>query len=223
MERILEPEVMDSLEESLAYDKMDFTEVNQAFVDEAIAQCDLDVALVLDIGTGPGRIPVMMAQSRPQWRIIAIDMAETMLAIARQHVFKAGLTAQISLELADAKNLPYPDGYFDLVISNSLVHHLPEPKLFFEQVKRVVKPNGGLLIRDLFRPGDRETINQLVNSIGQEYDPHQAKLFRDSLHAALTLNEVREIVESVGLTGVKIDQSSDRHWSISRSGSDFRF
>ncbi|BAZ05273.1 class I SAM-dependent methyltransferase [Calothrix sp. NIES-3974] len=223
MERILEPEVMDSLEESLAYDKMDFTEVNQAFVNEAIAQCDLDVALVLDIGTGPGRIPVMMAQSRPQWRIIAIDMAETMLAIARQHVFKAGLTAQISLELADAKNLPYPDGYFDLVISNSLVHHLPEPKLFFEQVKRVVKPNGGLLIRDLFRPGDRETINQLVNSIGQEYDPHQVKLFRDSLHAALTLNEVREIVESVGLTGVKIVQSSDRHWSISRSGSDFRF
>lgn len=223
MERILEPEVMDSLEESLAYDKMDFTEVNQAFVNEAIAQCDLDVALVLDIGTGPGRIPVMMAQSRPQWRIIAIDMAETMLAIAKQHVFKAGLTAQISLELADAKNLPYPDGYFDLVISNSLVHHLPEPKLFFEQVKRVVKPNGGLLIRDLFRPRDRETVNQLVNSIGQEYDPHQAKLFRDSLHAALTLNEVREIIESVGLTGVKIDQSSDRHWSISRSGSDLRF
>lgn len=216
MERILEAEVMDSREESQAYDRMDFTEVNRAFVNDALAQCDLDMALVLDIGTGPGRIPVMMAQSRPQWQIIATDMAETMLAIARQHVAEVGLTAQISLELADAKNLPYQDCCFDLVISNSLVHHLPEPKLFFEQLKRVVKPNGGVLIRDLFRPADMETINQLVNSIGHEYDLHQAKLFRDSLHAALTLNEVREIVEFVGLTGVKIYQNSDRHWSISR-------
>jgi ubiquinone/menaquinone biosynthesis C-methylase UbiE len=217
MERVTEPEVMDSLTEAIEYDAMDFTEVNTAFAKSAIALGPPEEGIILDAGTGPGRIPVLICQMRPKWQIIAIDAAKSMLEVAAQHVQQANLESSVSLELVDAKSLPYEDGHFDMIISNSLVHHLPDPLPFFRELKRVVKSNGGIFIRDLFRPANAEIMNALVDSIGEEYDEYQKKLFRDSLHAALTLDEVNQLIYQVGLQQVKVYQSSDRHWTAERS------
>lgn len=215
MQRVLEPEVMDTLEEAIEYDAMDFTEVNTAF-----AQCAIELGsqsgLVLDAGTGTARIPILICQRCPQWQMIGIDLAENMLLIGSKNVEQAGLQKQISLELADSKQLPYQDGQFDMVISNSIVHHLPDPLPFFMEIKRVLKPNGAIFIRDLIRPVDESTMNAFVESIGTDYDGHQKMLFRDSLHAAFTLDEVNELVQKAGLEDVKVYQSSDRHWTVER-------
>ena len=216
MQRVLEPEVMDSWEEAVAYDAMDFTEVNAAFAQKAIALAP-KVAKVLDLGTGTARIPLILSQQRPQWQIIAIDLAENMLKIGAEHIKKAGLQKQIILELVDAKQLPYPNEHFDLVISNSLFHHLPDPLPFLQEINRVLKPQGALLIRDLIRPNNQEILQNLVESIGAEYDAHQKQLFADSLHAAFTIDEVNQLMSQAGLKDVKIYQSSDRHWTAERS------
>lgn len=216
MQRVLEPEVMDSWEEAVAYDAMDFTEVNAAFAQKAIALAP-KVAKVLDLGTGTARIPLILCQQRPQWQIIAIDLAENMLKIGAEHIKKAGLQKQIILELVDAKQLPYPNEHFDLVISNSLFHHLPDPLPFLQEINRVLKPKGAILIRDLIRPTNQENLHNLVESIGTEYDAHQKQLFADSLHAAFTIDEVNQLILQAGLQDVKIYQSSDRHWTAERS------
>jgi len=214
MQRVTEPEVMDSQEEAIAYDAMDFTEVNTAFAQRAI---ELALSgLMLDAGTGTARIPILICQERPQWQIIGIDLAESMLQVGRKNVEQAGLQQQITLESVDAKQLPYPDAHFDMVISNSLIHHLPDPLPFLKELKRVLKPNGGILIRDLIRPMNEDIMNGLVDSIGTEYDEHQKMLFRDSLHAAFTLDEVNQLVLDAGLEGAKLYQSSDRHWTLER-------
>ncbi len=218
MKRILEEEVMDTVSESVAYDAMDFVEVNTAFANEVVATGPKEHALVLDAGTGPGRIPVLICQMQANWQIVAIDMAESMLQIAAQHVVQASLQNRIHLELVDAKRLPYEDGHFDMVISNSLVHHLPDPLSFFQELKRVLKPQGAIFLRDLLRPSNEATINALVDSIGTDYDLHQRKLFRDSLYAALTLDEVQHLITQAGLEDLHIFQSSDRHWTAKRGG-----
>ena len=217
MERVLEPEVMDSLTEAIEYDAMDFTEVNTAFAKSAFALGPPEQGIILDAGTGPGRIPVLISQMRSKWQIIAIDTAKSMLEVATQHVQEANLQSSIRLELVDAKSLPYEDGHFDMIISNSLIHHLPDPLPFFKELKRVVKSNGGIFIRDLIRPENAEIMNALVDSIGEEYDEYQKKLFRDSLHAALTQDEVNQLISLSGLLNVKVYQSSDRHWTAERS------
>jgi ubiquinone/menaquinone biosynthesis C-methylase UbiE len=216
MQRVLEPEVMDTPEEAVEYDAMDFTEVNTAFADRAI-QLGTSTAKVLDAGTGTARIPILICQRCPQWQITAIDLAQSMLQISTNNVKEAGLEQQITLELIDAKQLPYPDGQFDVVISNSLIHHLPDPLPFLKELKRVIKPNGAILIRDLIRPPSEEVINTLVEGIGTEYDEHQKMLFRDSLHAAFTLDEVNQLISAAGLEDVKVYQSSDRHWTAERA------
>ncbi|MBD2308484.1 class I SAM-dependent methyltransferase [Chroococcidiopsis sp. FACHB-1243] len=217
MLRILEPEVMDSWEEAVEYDAMDFVEVNTAFAQTASELCRLDTAKVLDAGTGTARIPIILSQMHPQWQIWGIDLAENMLKLGFQNVKAAGLQDRISLELVDAKRLPYPDDYFDLVISNSLVHHLPNPLPFLQELKRVLQPKGAICIRDLIRPSDAATIDRLVEGIGTEYSDRQKDLFRDSLHAAFTIDEVEQLVTQAEIPGVRIYQSSDRHWTVERN------
>ncbi|MBD2035448.1 class I SAM-dependent methyltransferase [Phormidium sp. FACHB-592] len=216
MQRVLEPEVMDTWEESVAYDAMDFTAVNEAFAERVIALAP-ESALVLDAGTGTARIPILLCQQRPQWQVIGIDRSKTMLQIGAANVKQAGLQAQITLADEDAKQLPYPNGYFDAVVSNSLVHHLPEPLPFLQELKRVLKPRGAIVLRDLLRPIDIATVDSLVSSIGDDYDAHQQQLFRDSLCAAFRLEELRALLDTAGLQDVLLYQSSDRHWTAERS------
>lgn len=217
MQRVLEPEVMDTSEEAIEYDAMDFTEVNTAFAQRTI-ELGPQSGLILDAGTGTARIPILICQLCPQLRIIGNDLSKNMLLIGSKNVDRAGLQNQISLELGDSKQLPYQDGQFDMVISNSIVHHLPDPLPFFLEVKRVLKPNGAIFIRDLIRPDNETIMNAFVEKIGQEsgYDERQNMLLRDSLHAAFRLDEVNELVQKAGLERVKVYQSSDLHWTAER-------
>lgn len=213
--RVLEPEVMDTWEDAVEYDSMDFTEVNTAFAQLAV-KLGPQAGLVLDVGTGTSRIPILIAQMCPNWQIWAIDLSENMLKVGAQNVEKAGLQQQIKLEQVDGKQMPYPDGLFDMVISNSIIHHLPDPLPFFREVKRLLKPGGSILLRDLIRPSDLATMDALVASIAGEYNQYQTQLFRDSLHAALTPDEVNQMVLDAGLSEVRVYQSSDIHWTAER-------
>lgn len=215
MDRVLEPEVMDTWQEATAYDAMDFTVVNTAFATDAIA-LDPDAVKVLDLGTGTARIPILMCQQRPQYLFTAIDLAQSMLIIGRRNVEEANLIQRIRLERVDSKRMPYPDLEFDMVISNSLVHHLPEPLSFVREIKRLIKPDGAILIRDLIRPENDRIVNELVAKFGGDYDDRQQQLFRDSLMAALTLTEVQELIDRAGLLQVKLARSSELHWTITR-------
>ncbi len=215
MDRILEPEVMDTWLEATAYDAMDFGAVNTAFATDAI-ELDPHAIKILDIGTGTARIPILMCQQRPQYLITGVDLAQSMSIVGQRNIEAAGLNQRIRLELVDAKRMPYPDLEFDMLISNSLVHHLPDPLSFFQEIKRLVRSGGAILIRDLIRPENDEVVTSLVAKFGGEYDAHQQQLFHDSLKAALTLAEVQELIDRVGLAQVKLTQSSDLHWTIAR-------
>jgi ubiquinone/menaquinone biosynthesis C-methylase UbiE len=195
---------------------MDFTQVNQEFTELAI-ELGPETGLILDAGTGTARIPILIAQRRSQWQITGIDLSANMLFIGNQNVEQAGLEQQIKLEQIDSKQLPYPDATFDMVISNSIVHHLTNPLLFFQEIQRLLKPQGGIFLRDLTRPSSETELNSLVEQYARDCNEHQKKLFRDSLNAAYTLDEIINFIESVGLENMRIYQSSDRHWTAERS------
>jgi Methylase involved in ubiquinone/menaquinone biosynthesis len=216
IERIPEVEVMDTWEAASEYDGMDFSQVNQEFAQLAI-ELGPETGLILDGGTGTARIPILIAQRRSKWQITGIDLSANMLFIGNQNIEQAGLQEQIKLEQVDAKQLPYPDDQFDLVISNSIVHHLSDPLLFFQEIQRVLKPQGGIFLRDLTRPSSETELNSLVEQYAGNCNDHQQKLFRDSLQAAYTLDEIINFIESVGLENIRVYQSSDRHWTAERS------
>src|SRR4051794_12790297 len=109
--RVLEPEVMDSAEEARDYDAMDHATVNAVFVADFLAAWNGRNPL-LDVGTGTAQIPIALARQSPTANLIAIDLADHMLALGRRNVERAGLSQRIRLERVDAKQMPYPDATF---------------------------------------------------------------------------------------------------------------
>lgn len=215
--RVLEPEVMDSEAEAVDYDAMDHSEVNRKFVDDFVATRPL-AGEILDLGTGTAQIPIELCRRGPQWRVLAIDLAESMLRVARTNVANAGLGGQIELSRIDAKQLPYPDGTsnagrFAAVISNSIVHHIPEPFGMLAELCRVVRPGGTIFVRDLMRPVDDATVNRLVATYAAGANDHQRQMFDDSLRAALSLDEMRLLVKRLGFEPTTVQATSDRHWT----------
>ncbi len=213
--RILEPEVMDDPAEAIAYDAMDFSDVNQDFANLVVATCPHTTVKVLDLGTGTARIPIFVAQQRPQWQIIATDLAPSMLAVGQKNIEAAKLTAQIQLQLADSKQLSFGDRCFEVIMSNSLIHHLPDPLPCFKEMRRLLKPGGAIILRDLFRPTSTAKIDEIIAGVDDaDFDEHQLKLFRDSLFAAFTVEEIQAIAAQAGLSSAKVEQSSERHWTL---------
>lgn len=218
--RTLETEVMDSEAEAVDYDSMDHSEVNRRFVDQLL-ECRQPAEgtserpiRVLDVGTGTALIPLELCGRDNLTHVTAVDLAAHMLQLGQRNVIRAGMQSRIKLEQIDAKRLPYADGTFDWVISNSIVHHIPDPLPVLADMVRVLKSGGLLFVRDLLRPMDLATLKHLVATYAGEANAHQRQMFDDSLHAALTLDEVRTMLASLGLPTAWVTQSTDRHWTI---------
>ena len=214
--RVLEPEVMDRPEEARDYDAMDFTVVNGRFVADFLqAHGAGRGSEILDVGTGPGRIAIALCRADRHCRVLGVDLAGPMLDLARRNVADAELTDRIRFARGDAKSLPFPDGRFEAVLSNTIVHHIPDPVLALAEMARLVAPGGTLFVRDLARPAHADAVEALVeqHTVGE---PVAAKaLFRDSLHAGLTLDEVRAMIGPLGIGPEALGMTSDRHWTLS--------
>jgi ubiquinone/menaquinone biosynthesis C-methylase UbiE len=217
--RTLEPEVMDTPEEARAYDTMDHREVNARFVEDFLADAQgFGIALagdVLDLGTGTAQIPIALCRRNQEIRVIAVDAAAAMLQVGAENVAAAGLGERIVLERADAKRLPYAAGRFGAVMSNSIVHHIPQPGAVLAEAVRVTAPGGFLFFRDLMRPPDVATLDRLVETYAAGGDDVQRALFADSLRAALTITEARALISSLGFDPQGLRPTSDRHWTWS--------
>lgn len=217
LQRVLEPEAMETEKDAIEYDGMDFTETNTSFAVRALELAPAS-GRILDLGTGTARIPILMLERDTRDLFIhALDLSKAMLNVARKNIETARMNHRVSLEVADAKNPPVQDRSYDMVISNSLAHHIPNPSALFKTVVRTAKPRAGLLIRDLLRPDSVADANYLVEKYAGDVDEYQRKLYRDSLFAALTIPEVTEFLKDAGIMDAEVVQSSDRHWSVERA------
>ena len=212
LERILETEVMDTFQEAQDYDDMNHAEVNRAFVSDLLAAGEIE-GDVLDLGTGTAQIPIELCGRREDCRVMAVDLAVSMLDLARYNIEVAGRIGRITLDKVDAKQLPYSNGMFDVVMSNSIVHHIPDPLPVLREAVRVTAAGGLLFFCDLLRPADKATLEELVAAHAGDANDQQRRMFRDSLHAALDLAEIRSLVAQLGFDAESVQATSDRHWT----------
>jgi ubiquinone/menaquinone biosynthesis C-methylase UbiE len=214
--RILEPEAMDGPEEVARYDAMDHRAVNETFVaDFLAAHGPCRGGEILDVGTGTARIPIALALADPEARIVGFDLAPAMLDRAGRNVAEAGLAGRVRFVLGDAKApATLGDARYEAVISNTIVHHIPDPAPAIAAMAERVAPGGTLMIRDLYRPDDQETLARLVEQHAGGEVPEARELFRASLHAGLTLAEIADLCTAIGVPADAVSMTSDRHWTL---------
>jgi ubiquinone/menaquinone biosynthesis C-methylase UbiE len=99
-------------------------------------------ATVLDVGTGPGRLPATLAERRPDLCLHGADLSPDMVELARH------ARPGIAFEVADVAALPWPDASLDVVVSTLSAHEWPDPVAAAAELARVLRPGGRLMIYD---------------------------------------------------------------------------
>jgi len=214
MQRTPEPELMDAPEQALAYAQADFSESNQRFVDDFVRLAAGQTSgRLIDLGCGPGDICLRLAHALPDWTIIGLDAGPNMLAQARAAL--AGMLDSDRVELV-LQQLPceLPGKPLDAIVSNSLLHHLPDPMSLWQTIAEQAETGCLIQIMDLHRPESVDQARRIVERHAAGAPAILAEDFYNSLLAAYTVDEVAEQCRQSGLTGLSVNRSSDRHWLL---------
>ena len=213
MDRTPEPAPPNPSEEAREYHAMDHSAVNRQFVDDFLVSPS--GPQVIDLGSGPAAIPIELCQRGDEYEVLAVDAEVEMLEIAKIEIDVAGMLGRISLQHATVEEMDqFEDAIADSVISNSLLHHLDNPATGLEVAVRLTKPGGRVFFRDLARPETAEQVETLVDLYCGEESEQARQLFRQSLHAALTLDEIRSIAGGLGIGSDHVQMTTDRHWTL---------
>lgn len=217
MQRILESELMDDVEQAKAYAKADFDESNTLFV-QLFTQYSQNwggQGTILDLGCGPGDIAIRLARAFPECEVHGLDGSEAMLDLAVAASNKASdVGSRVRFINGLVPSAQLPNERYDAVISNSLLHHLHDPALMWSTIKKYSTPGGPVFVMDLVRCGTTEQAQQLVETYAAD-DPEVLRTdFYNSLLAAFEIAEVRQQLDAAGLSSLRIDQVSNRHLAV---------
>lgn len=216
MERVLEPELMDDLEQARAYAEADFAEPNGHFVelfDERFPEWEAR-GPILDLGCGPGDISLRLAHRFPACEIHGVDGSAAMLQFAEQARRAHQAAARVSFieGLLPGAELPYPR--YQGVVSNSLLHHLHQPAGLWQTISGRAAPGAPILVMDLMRASSPAHAQALVDNYAEGEPDVLRQDFYHSLLAAFEIDEVRAQLDAAGLTDLQVEPVSDRHLAV---------
>jgi ubiquinone/menaquinone biosynthesis C-methylase UbiE len=96
-------------------------------------------SIVLDVGTGPGRLARQIAASCPTVTVQGVDLSQEMITSATSTTRLEGLE-NVRFQVADVTSLPFADGSVDLVVSTISLHHWDDPDAGLREIARVLAP-----------------------------------------------------------------------------------
>ena len=187
---------------------------SQEYLERMVGMLPLQTEFqVLDVAAGTAHLSCAIA---PHVRsVLAFDMTPEMLDEARNAIDRKGLQ-NVRCEEGDARDLPYHDDTFDLVVSRLSLHHFTTPQVQLDEIARVCKPAHMVGIIDLLSP-DNEALREVYNHLERLRDPSHT--------TALTRAQVISSMEAAGLSMILTDTRDIpvdfRRW-VTMTGTDSR-
>ncbi|KZR87720.1 class I SAM-dependent methyltransferase [Synechococcus sp. MIT S9504] len=232
--RIPEPEVMNDPLQVDAYAAADFSGTDQAMVERICTLLQSSGASfgaksrLLDLGCGPGNITARLARRWPHCSVLGLDAADRMIAVAEDRLRDFGLSHERLRYKKASLPIHQADQPADLIVSNSLLHHLHDPQQLWSSLIPLASPHCLVLHRDLRRPDSEASIDQLCECHVADAPAVLQRDYRASLHASFTLDEVKEQLLHAGLGHLRVVAVEDRYLEVSgwimgcQAGSDQR-
>lgn len=217
MIRIPEPELMEDLIQVESYAKADFETAHSFLIRKFQDRLPQRFApeSILDLGCGPGDMSSRLYSQFPMANFTFLDGSEFMIDLCKKRI-ETMVPKKRNNKIDFKKELIQdfvPESPYDLVFSNSLLHHLQDPFEFWAAVQRSIHQDSFIFISDLMRPDSFFSASQLTKRYANEEFEILKKDFYNSLLAAYRIEEVKEMLEIVRLdTKMNLEPISDRHW-----------
>lgn len=151
--------------------------------------------MILDIGTGPGFLPIELAKLIGGAEVVGIDLSRDMIKIAERNARIEEIHGKVKFLVMDANSMNFDDSSFDLVLSTGALHHWKNPLRAIREIRRVLREGGQAWIYDLSKDASSELLAAKLLEYG--YSKFLSTfIFRIvKLHSGLTLKELRRIAE----------------------------
>ncbi|MCJ7773672.1 MAG: class I SAM-dependent methyltransferase [Desulfobacterales bacterium] len=156
---------------------------------------------ILDLGSGLGDLAFELGLRYPHFRVIGLDISEAMLKMATTSLKETSLN-NIEFTLGDAHALDFKDKSMELVVSHGAMHHWKDVKTVLKEIHRVLTPNGLAYISDLYRNAPTDVVKQVADMLTE----NQAKAFTNSVNAAYLPQELREMLDALGINNFSISE-----------------
>ena len=167
---------------------------------------------ILDLGTGPGYLPIEIVKKSSQIQIIGIDLSRRLIQMARANALTAGLADRLNFQLGNAAALDFEDSFFDMVISTGMLHSIKEPVKVLQEIHRVLKAGREAWIFDPARVTsavDRKKWKSSLN-LRERFFLRLFQLF--GLHKPIkvyTREQAMALIEKTDFKNYRIDAQDD--------------
>ena len=224
MQRQPEPELMDDQVQVQAYAEADFTAGDGLLVDLLASQLSPSAQQrpgfrIVDLGCGPGNISLRLTSRFPDARVTGIDGSFPMIQRARQRAQASNQDCDFRViriqDCLSGGKCPELRGRADVVISNSLLHHLHDPGVLWRATQHLAAPGCRILHRDLRRPLSMSIARDLQRRHLSTAPDVLIRDFLASLAAAFTPEEIVEQLEEAGLASLTVQEEGDRYLVVS--------
>lgn len=131
---------------------------------EEVIEAD-NVKRILDLGTGPGYLPIEIALRNPNVAVSGLDESTDTVQVAEANARASQVSKSIEFVTGDPTHLPYPGRYFDLVVSVNVLHHWRDPLAVFDEVFHILIPGGQFWVYDYRKEVPPDVWDTLRNSL----------------------------------------------------------
>ena len=211
MKRLLEHELMEDESQVKAYAEADFEMPHNEFIQrlKSFINDPEFSGTALDLGCGPGDISSRFAKAFPLSKVHAVDGSRPMLDRAKS-VLTSDLAQRINFIPGLLPEVILPQSSYEIIFSNSLLHHLPDPQTLWQTIKNYSRPGTRIIIMDLLRPAVIEDAQLMVKNYAANEPEILQRDFYHSLLAAFSLSEINAQLAQAELN-LHVEQISDRH------------
>ncbi len=132
--------------ESRAKDQI-FTDLWSKYIDRLTLSAS---TRLLEVGCGTGNVLRSIALLKQDWNgaMVGVEQSEAFINAAQRFAARDGIADQIEFRVGDAHSLDFPAASFDIVIANTVISHVTDPLAVLDEMSRVVKPDGIIVIFD---------------------------------------------------------------------------
>lgn len=192
------------------------TQLEDEFIKRAL-NLGVENGMILDVGTRVGLISLKMLWQSEDFFAIGLDESTMMVDRARETANAWGLGERAFFQVGDARRMRFKMAYFDIVVSDCMLHRFDDAVAVLREIQRVAKPKGAIFIRDFRRP-NRFQMAKRIQTETERFGKPMKQHLENALRSAYTLQELGHMVAASGLLGTRVVEIGSGFIGIERPG-----